>query len=127
MQRQKIEPDAGGEEQHRQDRRGAGQGVRRAAGGEQAAHATATTAHAQRAAFGSLQQDEDDERDRDDQLGDKQQGLHGLIPVFGRVFRPFLPIWEVPPSCRYFTAETLANRRHWRGRRGQSGVGTVCG
>ena len=33
-------------------------------------------AHAQRAAFGALQQHKADECNRDDQLGDKQQCLH---------------------------------------------------
>ena len=44
---------------------------------EQAAHAAAAAAHAQRAAFGALQQHKDDQRHGDDQFGDKQQGLHG--------------------------------------------------
>ena len=83
MQRQKIERDAGQEEQDGQDRGGAGQSVGRAAGREQSAHAAAT-AYAQRTALGTLQQDKENQRDRNQQFGDEQQGLHGSNPrAFG--------------------------------------------
>ena len=70
---------------------------------EQAAHAAAAAAHAQRAAFGTLQQHKADQRHGDDQFGDKQQGLHGqcirlyvwsraaLRALRGPVFRAIRP------------------------------------
>ena len=76
-QRQQIQPDTGQEEQRRQNRRGAGQGVGRAARAEQAAHAGTALAHPQRAAFGALHQHKADQRHGDEKFGDKQQGLHG--------------------------------------------------
>ena len=69
--------DAGGEEHRRQAHGRPDENVRRAASRDQAARAAA--AHAKRAAFGSLQQDCEHQRNAGDQMDDEQDVLHGKM------------------------------------------------
>jgi hypothetical protein len=71
--------DCADKEQNRQDSGRLGQQIAGAAGGHEARRASA---HAQRPAFGALQQDHPGEGDRDQDHGDEQDGLeHGVNHV----------------------------------------------
>ncbi len=75
--RQQRQSEAGGEEQGGEDRGGPRQHVGLAAPG----HETAAPAHAQRAAFGTLQQNHHDEGDDDQEVDDDEDGLHDVAEI----------------------------------------------
>ena len=77
MQGIEIKANANQEEKCGQNGRGAAQHIAGAAGREQTTHATtAAAAHAERAAFGLLQQNEHDERNGNQQLDNQKKTLH---------------------------------------------------
>ncbi len=68
MQGQDGQCQAGGEKRDSQNRRGPRQGIASAARRKEAAQAAAASAHAQRAALGTLQEHDDHKADGDQKL-----------------------------------------------------------
>jgi len=92
---QHAEQDAAGEERRREDRRGAGQQSGGRAPGHEPGHAAAP--HAERAALAFLQHDDADQRQRDQDMDDKQQDAHGAGGVAGALAAKMAPAPELAP------------------------------